>query len=185
MKAFSLTAALVLPIAGLSLCAAPVWAQTPPPPCKAGKALARTDKAEGADANVLRINLAKAKSFMADNGKQPGVVKLRSGLQYKVISSAPADATCVNPDLRLRIQYEGTLPDGTVFDTTMGGAPAVYRLDELIRGWKEVVPMMRIGDEWMIYVPPEYGYGEKGALGGKVPANSALIFKLKVLGMLG
>jgi FKBP-type peptidyl-prolyl cis-trans isomerase FklB len=182
MKAVLFAATLALPLAGL---AAPALAQSAPPPCKAGKATPRTDKAEGADEGVLRVNALKARTFMTDNGKQPGVVKMRSGVQYKIVNSAPADAACVNPDLRLRIQYEGMLPDGTVFDTTMNGAPAVYRLDELIRGWREVVPMMRIGDEWMIYVPPEYGYGEKGALGGKVPANSALIFKLKVLGMLG
>lgn len=184
MKVFSLLVALLLVGAAFVLTPQAATAQAPAP-CKAGKALARTDKAEGVDAAVLRANLGKAKAFMAENGKQPGVVKMRSGVQYKVVSSAPADAACVNPDLRLRIQYEGSLPDGTVFDSNMNGAPSVYRLEELIRGWKEVVPMMRIGDEWMIYVPPEMGYGEKGALGGKVPPNSALVFKMKVLGMLG
>lgn len=183
MKIFSLLVALLLIGAAFVLTPQAATAQAPAP-CKAGKALARTDKAEGADAAVLRANLAKAKAFMAENGAKPGVVKMRSGVQYKVVSSAPADATCVNPEMRLRMQYEGTLIDGTVFDSTNGGV-AVYRLDELIRGWKEVVPMMRIGDEWMIYVPPEMGYGEKGALGGKVPANAALVFRMKVLGMLG
>ena len=182
MKAFSAALAALL-LVGLVALVQPAGAQTAPAPCKAGKASPRTDKATGVDPAVLKENLAKARAFMAENGKQPGVVKLKSGAQYKVITSAESHAQCANPELRLRVHYEGTLPDGTVFDTSMNGAPAIFRLTELVRGWQEVVPMMRIGDEWMIYLPPELGYGEKGT--DKVPPNSPIIFKMKLLGMLG
>ena len=132
MNALSLLAALLLVAAAFALTPGAATAQAPAP-CKAGKALPRTDKADDAEPAVLRANLARAKSFMADNAKEAGVVKMRSGVQYKIVNSAPADAACVNPDLRLRIQYEGSLADGTVFDTNMGGAPSIYRLDELIQ----------------------------------------------------
>ncbi len=181
MKSLPALAAAVVLAGLLVFQAAGAAAQNPapPPPCKAGAFTAKPqDKAT--DPAVVA-----AKAFMAANAKQPGVKTLPSGAQYKIVTSGAKDAACANPELRVRVHYEGTLPDGTVFDTSMDGAPRVYSLNGLIPGWQQVVPMMRIGDEWIIYLPPQLGYGTTGALGGKVPPNSPLIFKMKLLGLLG
>lgn len=158
-----------------------------PPPCKAApppKASPKTPKPDEpvADPAVAAANLATAKTFMAENARKPGVISLPSGVQYKILTSGAADAGCATRDDRLRIHYEGTLPDGAVFDTTLGGAPAVLTLDGLIQGWQIAVPMMRMGDEWQIFVPPALGYGVQYK--EKIPVNSPLIFKLKIVGIM-
>jgi peptidylprolyl isomerase/FKBP-type peptidyl-prolyl cis-trans isomerase FklB len=130
---------------------------------------------------ILLENLAKARAFLAENAKKPGVVKLPSGAQYKILTSGEKDASCPTMEDRVRVIYEGTLPDGTKFDSSEGSAVS-FPLTALIPGWKHVVPMMRIGDEWMIYLPPNLGYGEKGAL-GIIPPNGALVFKMKLVGI--
>jgi FKBP-type peptidyl-prolyl cis-trans isomerase len=83
----------------------------------------------------------------------------------------------------IKVHYEGKLPDGTVFDSSYErGAPAAMPLDGLIPGWIEALKLMRPGDEWLIYLPPELGYGAEG--GGKIPPNSALIFRIELIDML-
>ena len=64
----------------------------------------------------------------------------------------------------------------------MNGAPAILRIDELIPAWKMVLPMMRMGDEWQVFVPPTLGYSDRVI--DKIPPNSALIFKLKIVGIM-
>ena len=80
----------------------------------------------------------------------------------------------------VKVDYEGKLVDNTVFDSSFArGAPAIFRPEEVIPGWSEALQKMRVGDEWLLYVPPELGYGEQG--NPKIPANSVLIFRLKLL----
>lgn len=183
MKALSVLFATLLLLGAVAL-VSPADAQAPPAPCKAGRFTPKPDM-KGDDPATAAVNLAKAKTFMAQNAKQPGVKTLPSGAQYKVITSGQKDAACANPELRVRVHYEGRLQDGTVFDSSLDGAPRVFSLDGLIPGWQQVVPMMRIGDEWEIYLPPQLGYGVPGGVGGKVPPNSVLIFRMKLLGLLG
>jgi len=125
----------------------------------------------------------EAAAFLAKNAKADGVKTLPSGLQYKVIRSAPAGAP--KPDLNdeVKVHYEGTLIDGTVFDSSYeGGAPAVFTIKGLIPAWEQAIPMMRVGDAWYLYVPPELGYGPDGS--GPIPPNSVLVFKIELLGVL-
>lgn len=126
----------------------------------------------------------QAKAFMAANAKQAGVQTLPSGLQYKVVRSGPA--TGLKPQLgdEVKVHYEGKLIDGTVFDSSYErGAPAAMPLRGLIKGWQEGLQLMRPGDEWILYVPPELGYGEEGA-GGMIPPGAALIFRIELIGVL-
>ena len=121
---------------------------------------------------------------MVARAKEPGVVKTPSGLLYKVLASGPASGP--HPGLRdeVKIDYVGQLPSGEVFDSTSArGVPAVLRVGDLVPAWQEALPLMRPGDEWILYVPPKLGYGAEGA-GGAIPPNSALIFKIKLLGVL-
>lgn len=127
---------------------------------------------------------SQAQAFLAQNAKQPGVQTLPSGLQYKVVRSGPADG--VRPQLgdEVKVHYEGKLIDGAVFDSSYErGAPAAMPLRHLIKGWQEALQLMRPGDEWILYVPPELGYGAEGA-GGTIPPGAALIFRIELIGVL-
>jgi len=134
---------------------------------------------------TIEANKKAADAFMATNAKAPGVVTLPSGLQYKVVRSGPASGDHPKVADEVKIHYEGKLAIGEkIFDSSYErGAPAVYPLAGLIPAWVEAVPLMRPGDEWILYVPPSLGYGEEGA-GSDIPPNSALIFRIELLGIL-
>jgi FKBP-type peptidyl-prolyl cis-trans isomerase FklB len=120
-------------------------------------------------------------AFLAANAKAPGVTVLPSGLQYKVVQSGPAGPSPKEGDV-IKVHYEGALTSGQVFDSTFSGKPALLPLADLVPAWMEALPRMRVGDEWILYVPPGLGYGPEGA--GPIPPNSVLVFRLKLLGML-
>jgi FKBP-type peptidyl-prolyl cis-trans isomerase len=120
--------------------------------------------------------------FLAANAKQPGVQTLPSGLQYKVVQSGPPGPS-PKPDDVIKVHYEGKLANGQVFDSSFArNKPLLMPLANLVPAWMEAIPRMRVGDEWMLYVPPELGYGAEGA--GPIPPNSVLVFRVKLLGML-
>lgn len=120
--------------------------------------------------------------FLAKNGRAPGVVTLPSGLQYKVVTSGPAGPSPKAGDI-LKVHYEGALVSGQVFDSSFArGKPALLPLDGLVPGWMEAIPKMKVGDEWMLYLPPALGYGPAGQ--GPIPPNAVLVFRIKLLGML-
>jgi len=119
--------------------------------------------------------------YLATNAKAPGVVALPSGLQYKIVQAGPAGPSPKQGDI-IKVQYEGSLTSGKVFDATPAGKSALMPLDGLIPAWMEAIPKMHVGDEWMIYAPPSLGYGPEGA--GPIPPNSVLVFKVKLVGML-
>lgn len=129
---------------------------------------------------------AAAKAWMATNAKAEGVKTLPSGLQYKIVRSGPATGLKPGPHDEVKVHYEGKLAvDGRVFDSSYErGAPAAMPLDGLILGWQEALQLMRPGDEWILYVPPELGYGEEGAGGGEIPGNAALIFRIELIDVL-
>lgn len=125
-------------------------------------------------------NLTAGTTYLAKNAKQPGVVTLPSGLQYKVVRSGPA--TGAHPRLwdEVKVQYEGKLVSGEVFDSSYkDGKPVAFPLEGLIPGWVEALQLMRPGDEWTLYVPPSLGYGDQG--GGPIPPNSVLIFRIELV----
>ena len=123
-----------------------------------------------------------AADFMAKNLHAAGVKALPSGLQYKVVSSGPPGPSPKVGDV-IKVHYEGALANGQVFDSSFArGKPALMPLDGLAPAWMEALPMMRVGDEWILYVPPALGYGAQGA--GPIPPNSVLVFRIKLLGML-
>jgi FKBP-type peptidyl-prolyl cis-trans isomerase FklB len=121
-------------------------------------------------------------AYLAANAKQPGVQTLPSGLQYKVVTSGPAGPSPKEGDA-IKVHYEGKLINGTVFDSSFArDKPLLMPLANLVPAWMEALPKMHVGDEWMLYVPPELGYGPQGS--GPIPPNSVLIFKIQLLGVL-
>jgi FKBP-type peptidyl-prolyl cis-trans isomerase FklB len=159
-------AAFALPLAAQAKPATTQPAAAPPPPAAAPAATPTQSPAD----------------FLAANARQPGVQTLPSGLQYKVVQSGPSGPS-PKPEDVIKVHYEGKLASGQVFDSSFArNKPLLMPLANLVPAWMEAIPRMHVGDEWMLYVPPELGYGAEGA--GPIPPNSVLIFRIKLLGML-
>ena len=125
-------------------------------------------------------NMDAAKTFMANNAKAEGVKTLPSGVQYKIVNSGPADGTSPKKSDEVKVHYEGKLLSDEIFDSSFQrGAPATFPLGGLIPAWVEALQQMKPGDEWLLYVPPEQGYGAQGA--GPIPPNSVLIFRIQLI----
>ena len=127
-------------------------------------------------------NLADANDFLEENGKKRGVKVLPSGLQYKVIKNG----TGKNPTAasKVKVHYRGTLINGKEFDSSYKrNAPAEFNLNQVIPGWTEGLQLMKKGGKWQFFIPPNLGYGARGA-GADVPPNSALIFEIELLEIL-
>jgi peptidylprolyl isomerase/FKBP-type peptidyl-prolyl cis-trans isomerase FklB len=122
-------------------------------------------------------------AFLAKNAKEPGVTTLPDGLQYKIVASGPAGGEKPRAQDEVKVNYEGTLLSGEMFDSSAKhGGPATFVLDEVIPGWTEAMQLMKPGDEWIIWIPPQLGYGDEAKPG--LPANSVLKFRVQLLGVL-
>ena len=124
-----------------------------------------------------------ARAFLEQNRKEPGIKVTASGLQYKVVRAAAPNAARPKRGDTVKVHYEGTLTDGTVFDSSyQQGVPAVFTVGALVEGWNEALQLMRVGEEWLLFVPPDLAYGEHGA--GPIPPNSVLVFRMELLDVL-
>lgn len=136
-------------------------------------------EAEKAEADAL-VNVEKGAAFLDENGKREGVKTTESGLQYEVISQG--DGAMPAATSKVTVHYEGTLVDGTVFDSSYErGEPISFPLSGVIPGWTEGVQLMPVGSTYKFYIPSSLGYGSRGQ--GPIPANSVLIFKIELLGI--
>ena len=125
----------------------------------------------------------KSDAFMAKTAKQPDVITLADGVEYKIVKSGPTSGPSPKLGDEVKVNYEGTLPDGTVFDSSYKtGEPVVFPVGGLIPAWNEVLQKMKPGDTWILYVPPSQGYGAEGK--GPIPPDSVMVFKLELLGVL-
>jgi FKBP-type peptidyl-prolyl cis-trans isomerase len=118
-------------------------------------------------------------AFLARNAREAGMQSL-PGVQYRIVRSGPADGAQPKRSDTVTVNYEGKLLSGEVFDSSYTrGEPVTFPLKPLIPGWVVALQLMRPGDEWIIYVPPEMAYGAQGT--GPIPANSVLIFRVELL----
>jgi FKBP-type peptidyl-prolyl cis-trans isomerase len=152
-------------------------------PKPAGDTVAPIEVTSGGSAADVKAQNEAAAQFLAKNAKEPGVVTLPDGLQYKIVRSGPATGNKPHPQDEVKVNYEGKLVSGKIFDSSYErGQPAAMPLDALIPGWIEALQLMRPGDEWVLYVPPELGYGAEGA--GEIPPDSTLIFRIELINFL-
>ena len=127
-------------------------------------------------------NIEKGKAFLAENTKKEGVVTLPSGLQYEVITEGNGKKPSATD--RVKCHYEGTLIDGTLFDSSIKrGQPAVFGVNQVIKGWVEALQLMSEGSKWRLYIPSELGYGAQQA-GEMIPPHSTLIFDVELIEVL-
>ena len=140
------------------------------------KRMAAEQEARGAEGEK---NLAAAKAFLEANAAKEGVKTLPSGLQYKVLTEGAGPKP--KAEDVVTVNYRGTLIDGTEFDSSYSrGKPASFPLNKVIKGWTEGLQLMGEGSKWILYVPPDLGYGPGGA-GAKIPPQSALVFEVELL----
>ncbi|MDA0823973.1 MAG: FKBP-type peptidyl-prolyl cis-trans isomerase, partial [Proteobacteria bacterium] len=124
-------------------------------------------------------NLATGKKFLAENKDKDDVVTLSSGLQYKILRSGPGEFPKSNSTVT--VHYTGSLIDGREFDSSRRrGEAAKLNLGQVIKGWQEAIPLMRVGSRWQIFVPPSLAYGPRGA-GAVIGPNETLVFEIELL----
>ena len=127
-------------------------------------------------------NIEKGKAFLAENAKKEGIVTLPSGLQYEVITEGNGKKPSATD--RVKCHYEGTLIDGTLSDSSIKrGQPAVFGVNQVIKGWVEALQLMSEGSKWRLYIPSELGYGAQQA-GEMIPPHSTLIFDVELIEVL-
>lgn len=128
------------------------------------------------------VNRNAGEKFLAENAKKEGVTTLPSGLQYEVIKEGNGKKPSATD--RVQCHYEGTLIDGTIFDSSIKrGEPAVFGVNQVIRGWVEALQLMQEGAKWRLYIPYDMAYGEHGA-GEMIPPYSALVFDVELIKVL-
>lgn len=126
--------------------------------------------------------IADGAAFLAANGQRSEVTTLPSGLQYEVIKMG--DGQKPKATDTVRCHYQGTLIDGTMFDSSIRrGKPADFPVNGVIAGWVEALQLMPVGSKWKLFVPYNLGYGAQGA-GQSIPPYAALIFEVELLDIL-
>ena len=122
-------------------------------------------------------------AFLAENRTRRGVIATRSGLQYQVLRQGSGPRPRASD--RVRVNYRGTLLDGTEFDSSYSrGAPAEFSLTQVITGWTEGLGLMPVGAKYRLWIPPDIGYGARGSGSGAVPPNATLVFDVELLEIL-
>lgn len=124
----------------------------------------------------------EGEEFLKKNALRPEVVTLESGLQYEVLKEGTGNKP--GPEDKVRVHYHGTLIDGPVFDSSVErGEPAEFKLNQVIKGWTEILQHMSVGSKFKVYIPQELAYGSRGA-GPLIKPYSALIFEIELLDIL-
>lgn len=144
-------------------------------------ALALALTAPSALAQSAAENLKTGQDYLAKIEKQPGVVKLPSGVMYRTVSRSLTPGQQPTVQDYVTIHYEGKLLNGNVFDSSYArGEPATFPLGRLVPAWQQAIPQMRVGDEIILYTPPSEAYGDRD-LSPDIPPNSTLIFRVHLI----
>ena len=103
-----------------------------------------------------------------------------SGLQYRILNEGPNDGS-PGPESVVSVHYRGKLTNGLEFDSSYKrNQPVSFPVNGVIRGWTEALQLMKEGDKWELIIPPDLGYGSKGA-GNIIPPGSTLIFEVELI----
>ena len=133
------------------------------------------------EAQVAGKAKEEGEAFLAANAKREGVIVTTSGLQYEVLTAAEGKKPKATD--KVKVHYEGTLIDGTVFDSSYRRGEAIsFGLNQVIKGWTEGVQLMSVGAKYKFFIPYNLAYGERGA-GAQIPPYAALIFTVELLGI--
>ena len=124
-------------------------------------------------------NRKQEQEFLAKNKEDKDVVTTASGLQYKVLQAGTGARPTANSVVT--VHYTGTLPDGTVFDSSVKrGEPATFPVNGVIPGWTEALQIMQVGSKYKLFIPAALAYGKRGA-GQLIGPDQMLIFEVELL----
>ena len=130
---------------------------------------------------TAKVEKEQGQKFLEENKKREQVKVTNSGLQYEVLTPSIGQKPTATDNVR--VHYEGTLIDGTVFDSSYRrGEPISFALNQVIAGWTEGLQLMSIGSKYKFYIPYNLGYGARGA-GDSIPPYATLIFTVELLGI--
>lgn len=128
---------------------------------------------------LAKKNLDTGKAFLENNKKQAGVVTLADGLQYKIMTAGKGEKP--GPNDTVTVNYTGKLINGQVFDSSdKQGHPISFQVNQVIKGWTEVLQLMPVGSTWEVYIPADLAYGQQ-AVGPMIGPNETLIFTIQLL----
>ncbi|RKG33154.1 FKBP-type peptidyl-prolyl cis-trans isomerase [Acinetobacter guerrae] len=131
---------------------------------------------------LAQENQQNGQIFLAENGKKTGVITTKSGLQYQVLQAGTGKSPKANS--KVKVNYEGRLLDGTVFDSSIArNHPVEFQLSQVIQGWTEGVQTMKEGGKTRFFIPANLAYGDVGS-GDAIGPNSVLIFDIELLQIL-
>lgn len=120
-----------------------------------------------------------SRDFLAANGQRKGVITTDSGLQYEIVANGTGPVPAATD--KVNVHYHGTLPDGTVFDSSVDrGAPVTFPLSGVIAGWTEGLQLMPAGSTVKLFIPPWLAYGATGTP-PKIARHAALVFEVQLL----
>jgi FKBP-type peptidyl-prolyl cis-trans isomerase FklB len=142
--------------------------------------LQRKVRQEQAEAfqKLAEENQKKAEEFLEKNKSKNGIVALPSGVQYRIIDEG--EGSRPGMESTVKVHYRGSKISGLEFDSSFArGVPEQFTVNAVLKGWQEVLPLMKTGATWQIFVPPELGFGPRG--NPPVGPNEALIFDLKLV----
>lgn len=143
------------------------------------KVEAAQQKAQEEAAAVSDLEKIKGKEFLDKNKTVEGVVETASGLQYKVVKMGTGAKPAATD--KVKVHYHGTTIDGTVFDSSVErGEPITFGLNQVIKGWTEGLQLMPIGSKFILYIPSDLAYGDRGA-GQFIKPGATLIFEVELL----
>ena len=115
--------------------------------------------------------------MLQKNKKNPKITELESGLQYEILVEGNGAIPKITDEVE--VEYEGYLLDSQVFDSTKDVGAQVFRISEMIEGWKEVLTKMQEGSRWKVYIPSHLAYGENGAP-PMIQPNATLVFIIEL-----
>ena len=137
------------------------------------------EKQQAVDTEANKAFRQVGEDFLSDNAQKEGVIVLPSGLQYQVLREGNGKQPKVTD--RVKCHYEGTLIDGTKFDSSYDrGEPATFGLNQVIAGWTEGVQLMQEGAKYRFFITYNLAYGERGA-GSSIPPFAALVFDVELI----
>jgi len=140
------------------------------------------DRLWGHRSEKIKAEKEAGAQFLASNKSQPGVTELPNGIQYQVLKEG--EGRQPKPNSNIKAHYRGSLLNGNEFDSSyQRNQPFTARLTQLIKGWQEVIPMMKEGSTWRLWIPSDLAYGDNGA-GGGIPGGATLQFDVELIQVL-